>query len=346
MTETFDTQSNVQQEEQPISQRPRRRGIQAWDLLLILILAAAAYLRFVGLDWDQDQHLHPDERFLTMVETSISPVDSPGEYFNTAESSLNPNNRGYTFYVYGTLPLFIVRYLGEWVGKTGYGEIYLVGRAFSAVSDLLTIFLVYLTADHLYRKKAISLLAAAFSAYSVLQIQLSHYGTVDVFANLCSMAAFFVAVRILKSTRAVDYTRLADLETDPPEKVITAIATRWGTITPYVLFGVAFGMALASKISSAPLAILLPGAVLINYVRFTPGERRRSWIFLARNMVVAALVTILVFRIFQPYAFKGPGFLGMIPNQGWIQSLSELSAQSSGEVDFPPALQWARRPIT
>ncbi len=347
MTESpEEMQSPVQQETPPRETRPAKRGFQAWDILLLVILAAAAWLRFVGLDWDQDQHLHPDERFLTMVETSITPVDGASEYFNTSESSLNPNNRGYTFYVYGTLPLFIVRYIGEWLGKTGYGEIYLVARAVSAVSDLLTIVLIYLTAEYLYRKKAVSLLAAAFSAFSVLQIQLSHYGTVDVFANLCSAAAFYVAVRILKSTRAADYANLVDLENDPPDKVISALVRRWGTVMPYVLFGVAFGMALASKISSAPLAVLLPGAVLINYVRFTPRERRNSLLFLARNIIVAAVVTILVFRIFQPYAFKGPGFLGMIPNQGWINSLSELSAQSSGDVDFPPALQWARRSIT
>ncbi|MDP7260290.1 MAG: hypothetical protein QF376_05365, partial [Anaerolineales bacterium] len=42
--------------------------------LLVVVVAAAAYLRFVGLNWDEFQHLHPDERFLTMVETGIRPV--------------------------------------------------------------------------------------------------------------------------------------------------------------------------------------------------------------------------------------------------------------------------------
>jgi YYY domain-containing protein len=325
--------------------RPRR-AFSVWDALLIGILVLGAYFRFVGLDWDQDQHLHPDERFLTMVATSISPADSLDEYFDTAQSSLNPNNRGYSFYVYGTLPLFVVRYVAEWVGKTGYSEIYLVGRAVSAAADLLTILLVYLSAQRLYRKKAISLLAAAFSAFSVLQIQLSHYFTVDIFANLCSTLTFYLAVRILRDTRAGQFNQLVDMENDPPEKIAHAFFTHWGTALPYILFGAAFGMALASKVSSAPLVILLPGAVALNYARFTPEERRNALPFLLRNLFAAALVTILVFRIFQPYAFRGPGFFGMIPNQGWIDSLVELSGQSSGEVDFPPALQWARRSIT
>jgi hypothetical protein len=45
-----------------------------WDILLIGILLAGAYLRFVGMDWDADTHLHPDERFMTMVESAITPV--------------------------------------------------------------------------------------------------------------------------------------------------------------------------------------------------------------------------------------------------------------------------------
>ena len=111
---------------------------RVWDFLVILVLVIAAILRLTGVDWDGNHHLHPDERFLTMVETSISPVENAREYFDTSNSSLNPNNRGYTFYVYGTLPLIITRYVGEWVGMTGYDEINLVGRVLSAVFDLGT----------------------------------------------------------------------------------------------------------------------------------------------------------------------------------------------------------------
>lgn len=49
------------------------RLARAWvhNVLLLLILAAAMSLRLVGVNWDADQHLHPDERFLTMVETAL-----------------------------------------------------------------------------------------------------------------------------------------------------------------------------------------------------------------------------------------------------------------------------------
>ena len=35
------------------------------------IVLLAAVIRLIGVDWDQRQHLHPNERFLTTVETGI-----------------------------------------------------------------------------------------------------------------------------------------------------------------------------------------------------------------------------------------------------------------------------------
>jgi hypothetical protein len=49
---------------------------RAWiyDLLFVAVLLIAGYFRTVGLNWDSGQHLHPDERFLTMVESALEPV--------------------------------------------------------------------------------------------------------------------------------------------------------------------------------------------------------------------------------------------------------------------------------
>ena len=131
-------------------------------------------------------------------ETAITPVKNLGDYFNTAVSSLNPNNLGYGFYVYGTLPLFIVRYVAEWVNQTGYDQVYLVGRCLSALVDLMTVLLVFLIAIRLYKKVAIGLLAAAFAAFAVLSIQLSHFFTVDNFINFFTLLAFYFATLVLE----------------------------------------------------------------------------------------------------------------------------------------------------
>ena len=60
---------------------------------------------------------------------------------------------------------------------------------------------------------------------------------------------------------------------------------------------------------------------------------------------IAAVVSVIFFRIFQPYAFYGPGFFGLRPNPMWVANIKEQRAQAAGDIDFPPSLQWARRPV-
>ena len=139
----------------------RRDGVWIYDLLVLLILIAAALLRFNGLFWGEYQYLHPDERFLIWVGTDISPVHSLSEYFDTANSSLNPHNRGHGFYVYGTLPMFLTRYVVEWVyGHSGFNEMTNIGRPLAAAADLFTVLLVFLIARRLYDRR-VAVLAAA-----------------------------------------------------------------------------------------------------------------------------------------------------------------------------------------
>ncbi|MGD2157960.1 MAG: DUF2298 domain-containing protein, partial [Anaerolineales bacterium] len=323
------------------------RNTRPWiySLLLILVLIAGGYLRLVGLDWDQDQHLHPDERFLTMVESGIQSVNNLSEYFDTANSSLNPHNRGFGFYVYGTFPIFIVRYVAEWLGQTGYSEVYLLGRGASAIIDLLSVLLVYQVGKLLYDRR-VGVLGAAFLAFSVLPIQQSHFFTVDTFINFFTFLAIYFAVRIvtLRSRREVE----ADNEVQRTEvgdaQYITKF-TRHPAFLPSLLFGLALGMAVASKINAVPVAIVLPAAMGLYWYRLPHERRDREGVLILAYLIMAALVSVLAFRIFQPYAFTGPGFFGLKLNSQWVSNLQELRAQSTGDVDFPPALQWARRPV-
>ncbi len=348
-----ETQPNVVNSGQLTSKQVSEQSHQdSWVtvVLLIGILLLGGYFRFVGLNWDDNLHLHPDERFLTMVSTAISfPKDGNG-YFNTEHSSLNPHNRGYGFYVYGTLPLFLVRYLGEMLDKTGYDQIHLVGRFVTAIFDLLTIFLVYLIASRLYRRKRLGLLAAAFSAFAVLQIQLSHFYTVDIYANFFIYLGIYFAVHILTAEKSV--SRLSTVQqwgqSGEAEKLWwrMLVATEWRSALPFAWFGVALGMAMSCKVSAAPVALLLPTAAYLQFLQIPEDKQKQQIVLMIRNLFLAALISFIVFRIFQPYAFAGPGFFDIGLNQRWLDNLAELSRQSSGDVDFPPALQWARRPIT
>lgn len=317
-----------------------------WDVLLIGILLISAYLRFTGINWDANQHLHPDERFLTMVETSLTPVKDLAEYFDSARSSMNPNNHGFTFYVYGTLPIFLVRYVGEWIGQTGYDQINIVGRVLSGIFDLGTIVFIYLIGKRIYRHPRLGLLAALFSGLAVLQIQLSHYFTVDNFANFFTYGAIYCAVCISTQNHQSENKPDTQAERENKSRVPAWLTTGWRWSVPYLLFGLLYGMALASKLSIWALAVLLPLAGLLAYLK-TPSENRETSVpLIIRNLAVAGILAFLTFRFFQPYSFMGPGFFGLKLNPGWLSSMRELSTLMKGDVDVPYALQWARRPDT
>ncbi|MCK5634354.1 MAG: glycosyltransferase family 39 protein, partial [Anaerolineales bacterium] len=273
--------------EAPIDQQPepveKDRSRVLSDLvvgvLLLAVLGLAAYLRFTGLNWDSNTHLHPDERFLTMVETSIQPPQSIGEYFNTDTSPLNPHNVGHGFFVYGSFPIFLVRYLAEWTGMSGYDEVHLLGRAVSGISDLVSILLIYLIGERLFNRR-VGILAALFTTLSVLLIQHAHFFVVDPLANVFILAGLYFSVRVIGQ----------------------------GKLSDYLLFGVMLGLAVASKISAAPLAVAVALAGLTN-VLSAPEDQKSAVISRTLTfLLAAAFLSLLVFRVFQPYAFEGPGF--------------------------------------
>lgn len=300
--------------------------------LLMAILLSGWYFRSMNNNWDESRHLHPDERYLSMVINAIEPVGTAREYFDTAKSPLNPGNKDFGFFVYGTLPVFIVRYAGEWTGQVGYDLNTLLGRTISAVMDTITILLIFFIAKKLFNRW-VGLLAAALYAFAVLPIQLAHFMTVDSFTNTFAMLTVLMGVIILKRP----------MSSEPDE--MNRANQAWAAWLPYAAFGAALGMATASKINAISLSLLLPLVEGVRYFRLSGEQRDKAFGPLLAKMFLAAVVSFVVFRICQPYAFNGPGFFNFSINQNWWNSMRSLQAQSTGEVDFPPALQWARRSL-
>ncbi len=282
---------------------------------LIVVLLIGAYFRLTGVNWDSDQHLHPDERFMTMVAEQISPVESLGQYFNTGASSLNP--LGYGFYTYGMLPLFITRYVAEWFARTTYDEVVLVGRVLSGLFDLAAVVALYFLGRRIYGRR-IGLLAAALYAAAVLPIQLSHFFAVDSFTTVFIVAALYVAHLVMERPR-------------------------WWL---FAVFGLLLGLAMTTKVSIAPLAGIIVLAGLAHLAEVWP-ERERRWPAAKRllaGLFIGGLLAAIIFRIFQPYAFLGPGFFGLELNPRWLEIIEEVRNQVAGRADFPPNHHWASRP--
>ncbi|HEY5157341.1 MAG TPA: hypothetical protein VII93_05195, partial [Anaerolineales bacterium] len=244
-----------------------------YDLLLIGALLVGAYFRFKGSNWGDFDNQHPDENFITSVTLAIQPVHSLADYFNTAQSSLNPAAVGYPAYVYGTLPLFIVRYLAQWLGAMNH--VTLFGRQMSAVADLGTIALLYFVVKRFY-KRGVALLAATFSALAVMQIQQSHFYTTDNFVTFFMFLTLYIAAVIATAEW-----------NDPAKEPVLASGERtpWQNVYRYfsrlvrnplllwsTLFGLALGMAAASKLNAAAMAVTLPIALAVRYFKSRPGK--------------------------------------------------------------------------
>ena len=321
-----------------------------YDLLFILVLLLAGYLRLSGADWGEGMHQHPDELFMTGVLSNLRahtcrdpfiPVDAcppdlqrwmnPLDYFNSALSTLNPYNRGNASYVYGDLPLTIVRAAVELTNNGDIGNIKFFARQFSALADLLTIFLLYLIVSSLYDRR-IALFAAAFSGFAVMQIQQSHFFTVDLFTNLFMFLTLFFAVEIINHRGA----GTGDREDPPAPKPLIRDPLFWLSIG----FGIALGMAMASKINAAVLAVMLPGAFLVRHLLYDRNKKLQPehWSLITLFLIAGGLAALVSFRIFQPYAFDG---LGLSPQ--WVENINGQRLQATGTADLPWNLQWARR---
>ncbi len=349
---------------------PARRGLSSTALTVLAlgaILAFAAYLRFLGVDWDEGTHLHPDERFLTMVQGAMSLPAAcqvsvmPGGvetgrdwygcilgYLDTDTSPLNPRNVGHGFYAYGTWSMTLISLIARQVSSTAYDQVYLVGREFSALLDLLMLILLFATGTRLYDRR-VGLLAAALGAATAFFIQVSHFMTVDGPATFFVMVFFFGAAGLVKSERL-----------------------RWLNT---LIAGIGMGMALATKIAMWPLA---PVAVIALAARaWQRGGGQREWLRAAAEIVVLGVIAFVTLRLTEPTMFAGPGWPNVVenparlqevtagqwiapdwwhtaqdlmpdalepvflPDPRWANSMAQISGQVTGYgMDWPPNHQW------
>ena len=172
---------------------------------ILLIFFVSLSFRLYGLNWDQGQHLHPDERFLTMVTNDISLPTSLAQYFNTSLSPLNPYNYAqYQFFVYGTFPLFLTKFIAVNFKFDNYQHLVFVGRFLSALFDSLNIFLLYLLSRKLTKNKFVYFPSLLYT-FCVLPLQLSHFFAVDTFLTTFILATFTLLVYNIFPLAAVTF---------------------------------------------------------------------------------------------------------------------------------------------
>ncbi|MGC9469076.1 MAG: DUF2298 domain-containing protein [Anaerolineae bacterium] len=338
---------------------------------VVVIFATAAFLRLGGLDWDEGTHLHPDERYLTMV---VSTVRFPAEvhqesgaplcdgalsclqiYWDTEVSPLNPTHYDqFANYVYGTLPLFTTRAVARWVDRACQQPPAqlprLAAHAILGQPQLCT--------PGFYTGYAgIHLVGRALSA----------------FADLATLVALILLAKILYGSRtALMAGALYAFAVLPIQHAHFFVVDSFATV--FVIWTLVFcvaslrsrrlwlllpagllsGLAIASKVSVWPLALVVG---LAGFVRPDDAEPKgayggsRRWRVVFTSASVAALagagfLAAVAFRCMQPYAFTGPGFWGLRLNPDWIATMKDIQQLMQGLRDVPFGHQWtARAPI-
>src|SRR3989338_2096123 len=286
-------------------------------LYILLILVLGFLLRTYNIDWDQGAHLHPDERFLTMVGIAISLPKNILDYFNVDISTFNPANVDYKFFVYGPLPIFLNKIVALILGNDNYTSFTIQGRFLSALADTLTILLTYKICQLLEKRYNFSLnikyVAAFLYALAVFPIQLSHFFAVDTFLNLFAFSSVYFSLSyfVKNETRYI------------------------------VLSGIAFGAAIGSKISGV---FILP-LILFFLLDLSHAKHLGKLSNSIKNLIIFSSVSFVILKITNPYIFA-QCITSFMPNQLFLENIKTLSFLSSKDSFYPPNLQWlSKSPI-
>ncbi|MCH7552588.1 MAG: glycosyltransferase family 39 protein [Chloroflexi bacterium] len=213
-------------------------------VVLAGLVGLSLFFRLWGIDWDQGGLYHPDERAILFHVNDLSfPKGDLGSLFSTG-SSWNP-----AWFPYGSLPLYLLKVVGyiapPFLENPSLVELSIMGRAMSAIADTITVVLIYVVASRLFGRWA-GLLGASFIALSALHIQQSHFFVTDIQLGMMLMASFFFL------TRAMDEGRLRQ----------------------FALAGLFYGLAMGTKFSAAPFALVIVAAGLLWVFK---SSRRDVW---------------------------------------------------------------------
>ncbi len=256
-------------------------------LFLVAVILGGAF-RFYGLDWGRPSVFHPDEARVSYaigdINRQISALRARikrGEAVTVRDriEAYNPH-----FFAYGSLPLYLIRSSHKLLNSIRISlnrplnrfrlkslkspDLFVVGRAWSAFFDTLSIIIVFLLASRLFSRRA-ACLASLFLAFTVFHIQLSHFTTVDMMlASLVVVTVYFCA-RIMET----------------------------GGLRDYGLAGLFAGLALATKFSAAP--ILLP--ILFAHFAFCWRQRRIFSIKQWGKLLFCLLAFSAFFIICEPF---------------------------------------------
>ncbi len=303
--------------------------------------------RLWNIDFDQRQHLHPDERFWALTADALGRTPAPAEHgtlfgpmLDWLDGQRSPANvyRATESFLYGPVPLSLARATSGWLydgvvhgnqpaneithaldaigipliddsGAPRFDARYGVDLVGRLIGALLDTVTIVLIAliGRRIGGRTAGVAAAGLYAMSVLAIQHAHFLGAEPLLGLASALTVWLALRL---DRSIDVRRAA---------------------AGGLLVGLASGLAIAVKLTGASLvAVVALGCAALLF-----RHRRRSDVVRLAAVLIGAAVA---FRVFNPSAFNG---LGISLSRSFTEDLERARALRSSTS--PPAFQWADR---
>lgn len=226
-------------------------------ILLLLLIAIGALLRFYNLNWDQGHYFHPDER---NVANAVGRI----RFF----SQLDPQ-----FFAYGGFSIYLYRAAGEilsllthnsnWVAD--WGQINQLGRFFSALFSTLTIIPLFFLTKKIFTRRA-AILAVLFYTFGVAFIQVSHYDTTESLLTFFAVSITLFSLQMLENPTRNNYFKCALL-------VGVATATKTTSLIFIIVPFLAYLLTLVQKkqyIKHTSWLFLFLGTALLTFTIFSP----------------------------------------------------------------------------
>jgi len=318
-----------------------------WPLLLALCAVVGLTARLWNLDFDQRQHLQPDERHWALTSASLAAAPAPAAHGSLAgpildwlDGDRSPANvyRGTDSFVYGPITLAAARGAAGWLHEgvvSGDQPAALVADAFDALGVNLIDSQGQPRFDDSYQVDLIGrLLGALLDAATIIVVGLIGRRLGGRRAGLAGAALYATCVLAIQHAHFLGAEPLVGLSS-----ALTVLATLrldrsadvGAALRGGALAGGAAGLAAGAKLTGVGVG-LVP-VLLCAWLVYR--HRRRA--DLARLLTVA-LVAILAFRATNPGAFQG---LGWSLKQEYLNDF--WASLRVGDLDMPPAVQWANR---
>ncbi|MCB1029510.1 MAG: hypothetical protein KDB24_17290, partial [Microthrixaceae bacterium] len=325
----------------------RRRATAAWWLSLGMIVLAGLIGRAWNLDFDQRQHLHPDERSWAITADALDRAPPPdphatfvGPVLDWLDGDRSPAAvyRVTDSFLYGPMMLAASRSASAWLhsgvteghqpaalvastidalgvpliddgGGPRFDDAYQVDLVGRLLGALVDTATIALAAliGRRLGGPAAGLVAGVFYASCVLALQHAHFLGSEPLVA-CAAAAMILAALHLDRSSSVRPAVVGGL---------------W--------VGLASGVAVAAKLSAVGVvAVPIAGCAALVVL-----HRRRSDVV---RLIAVAAGAYVAFRLLNPGAFEGLG--------PWFSDAFRADLVRAREVfdaDLPPAVQWADR---